>query len=242
MNDLLGIFTNPQEVFSAQKEDATWLKPAGITLIIAILAALVTLTQIDQTAAVNAVIEAQYDQMLESGVPEEQVEALRQQSQASEQMAMDMATGSPVMTFGLGILGVVFIFAIVLLIHSLYYLVVGKIINAEQDFSDWLAMCSWARLPAGVAGGIILALAALLISNNTDPNAFNVLSLAYYLDVPNKSHMFVGNLIWTLDILIIWSIALLTIGFKEFSGKDTVTSLIIAAAPYVVTYGILMIF
>ena len=234
MNALIEIFTNPKAVFDAQREDSAWLVPALVIIAFSILTAIAMSMMVDQEALVRAQIEAQIEQMEQSGMPQAQIDQVRMQMEQSTQIA-----ANPIVTVGGAILSVIIIFFIVVLLHAVYYLIVGKIIKAEYDFGEWLAFSVWGRMPM-VIGSIVVLAAVLFMAEQTDPNAYNLLAFSTWMAVPNENNMFVGNFVKTFDLIVIWSIAIMTIGFNNWTEKSIPVSLAIVAAPYVVIYGAMM--
>ena len=223
MNALIEIFTNPKAVFDAQSEDSSWFVPALIIMAFGILSAIVVSLTLDQ----EAIVRAQMEQMGQSGM-----------AQAEIDQAVAMAT-NPITLIGGSAIVVVVVFFVMILLHAVYYMVVGKIVGAEYDFSDWLAFSVWGRMPL-VVGAIVTVVAASIIGEQTDPNAYNVLSFAAWMPVPNADHMFVGDFMNSLSLIVLWSIAVMTIGFNSWTEQGIPVSLAIVAAPYVVIYGALM--
>lgn len=235
MNDLIQIFTNPRGVFQRQEEDeASWLLPALVILVFSIASAIAVSQATDLEAATTEALEQQFKMMEEQGTPPEVIEQTRAQ--------MESAVGavqSPIAVFGFAALGVVLVFSVVVLIHALYFLIVGKIMRVDLSFVDWLALSCWGRMPM-VIGAIVLIIATLTMSTQTDPNNFNLLAFANWVSLPNMDHMFLGDSVRSLDVFVIWSIVIMTIGFQQWTEKSLGVSAAVVAVPYVLIYGALL--
>ena len=246
MNEFLDIFANPKSLFSAQKDDSNWWKPALVAVLIAVLSGLIVTSQVDQAAIAQAAVDAQIQTMKDAGVPEESIAAMED---AAEQSAQLVADANPLLLYGGEAAATVLAFLFLLVVLAFYYWIVGKIVGTEDIFfSDWLALVSWGKLPATVVGGVVIAIVALLMSTNTDPNAFNIFAIAAYIDLPgsvgnlaNPISAITAGIVWSLDVLVIWSVVLMTIGFREFTGKSTGVSAAVVLGPYVVFYGLFML-
>lgn len=237
MNSLIGIFTSPKEVFEKQKEDSNWWLPLIVILVFAILANSVATSSLDQ----EVLTEAQFQAMAESGLPQEQIDAARKVY--SDMEGPPGSNQMMLMTQAGAVLGVVLLTLFAVLFHAIYFKICSAITKLDMSFGDCLALVNWGRMP-WVVLSIVTVLAALLMAGTADPNDFKVTSLAYYMDLPNKVPSglvpTMSQIVWTLDIFVIWSIALYTIGFQVWSGKSIGVSATIAALPYVVIYAIVM--
>ena len=226
MQDLIAIFTSPGSVFRSQKEDSSWWMPAVIVVILSAISVVAVLSSVDT----QVMVEAQLNALAEQGVPQAQIDGMRQQfDQGGEMMQITQIGG--------GIFGAVVFYFVLLLLHSLYYLIVGKIVGSDMGFSDWIALFAWAKMPLAVLA-IFTILVSLFMSGSASPNDLYLLSLAYWLPMPNETGGFGSDFVWSLDLIVFWCIALFAIGFKEWTDKSMGVSLAIAALPYIVFYGL----
>lgn len=235
MNAMIEIFTNPGNVFEAQKEDSSWLMPALVILGVTILSSIAVYMNMDLGGAMQAQIENTVKMLETSGAPQETIDQTR--------MQMEQATAvqaNPLMAIGGQVLGVLIMFFVVVLLHAVYYLIVGKILKADFDFSDWLAFSVWGRMP-WVVGGILILIAAFVMDPQSAPEKYNWLAFSNYVDLPNQGVMVLGEFVKTVDLIVLWTIAVMTIGFNNWTEKGIATSLAVVAAPYVVIYGLLML-
>lgn len=234
MNSLLAIFTNPRAVFDEQQDDPKWLVPGLVILAFTIISAVGVTALVD----VGEVQRAQFEQTIETlerqGTPQATIDQMR----ATTETQLEFAT-NPIVAMGGAVLGAVVIFFILALVHALYFMIVGKIMSTGHDFSDWFALSVWGRMP-WVISAIVTVVAALVMSPQTDLSAYNLLALSTWMNLPNETHMIFGQLVKTLDLMVIWSIVIMTVGFDSWTEKGIGVSLAVVAVPYVVIYGLLM--
>jgi hypothetical protein len=104
--------------------------------------------------------------------------------------------------------------------------------SAETTFGQAYAIMMYAWLP-GVLGGI---LGTISLFAGVDPEGFDInnpvgTNLAYYLD-PETTGKFVRGMASSLDVLSIWSIVLVGIGFSCTSKVKRSTAIAIVAGCY----------
>lgn len=234
MDALIQIFTNPGSVFEKQREDSSWLLPALVVVGFSIVSAIAVNLATDMEAATMATIDQQIAMMEQQGVPQAQIDQVVEQMESGVAMAQN-----PALLVGGALLSAVVVFIFTILFHALYFLIVGKTMGLEQGYSDWMALACWGRMP-WVIGAVVLVIASVTMSAQGDPSAYNLLAFSNWVALPNQDSMFLGTFVKSLDILILWSIAIMTIGFQKWSDKSFGISLAVVAVPYVVVYGILL--
>ena len=234
MNALIAIFTNPRAVFDEQREDPKWLVPGLVILAFTIISGVAVTMLVDIEEVSRAQLEQTIETLERQGTPQAAIDEIRA---ASEQQLT--ITGNPIVAMGSAVLGAVVIFFILALVHALYFMIVGKIMNTGHDFSDWFALSVWGRMPWVIAA-VVTVVAALVMSPQTDLTAYNLLALSTWMNIPNESHMIFGQFVNSLDLMVIWSIVIMTVGFDSWTEKGMGVSAAVVAVPYVVVYGVLM--
>ena len=235
MNSLIAIFTDPRAVFDEQREDPKWLVPGLVILAFTIISAVGVASLVDMGEVQRANFEQTIETLERQGTPQATIDQMRTGVEAQLEM-----TANPIFTMGGAVLGAVAIFFILSLVHALYFMIVGKIMSTGHDFSDWFALSVWGRMPWVIAA-IVTVIAAMVMSPQTDLSAYNLLALSTWMNLPNETHMILGELVKTLDLMVIWSIVIMTIGFDSWTEKGMGVSLAVVAVPYVVIYGLLMV-
>ncbi len=234
MNSLIAIFTNPRAVFDEQREDPKWLVPGLVILAFTIISGVGVTMLVD----VGEVARAQFEQTIETleqqGTPQATIDQMR--AATEQQLAI---TSNPIVAMGSAVLGAVVIFFILALVHALYFMIVGKIMSTGLDFSDCFALSVWGRMPWIIAA-VVTLIAAIVMSPQTDLSAYNLLALSTWMNLSNENHMIFGQLVKTLDLMVIWSIVIMTVGFDSWTEKGIGVSAAVVAIPYVIVYGVLM--
>ncbi len=236
MKDLIQIFINPRATFETQKEDSAWLKPALIILATTIVSAIVIPFTMDLGGAIQIQIDQTVEMMKNQGMPQETVDNVAEQMRKQ----LEDTQASPTMAVLSGIVTAILVFFVLSLLHALYFFIVGKILKTDIDYSDWLALAVWGRMPWAI-GAVITILAALVMSPQVDPQAYNLLAFSNFISLPNIDRIFLGSLIKTLDLFVIWSIVIMTIGFACWTERSMGVSVTIVAIPYVIVYGALIL-
>ncbi|MCY4128918.1 MAG: YIP1 family protein [Gammaproteobacteria bacterium] len=235
MKALIAIFTDPRAVFEEQREEPKWLAPALVILAFTIVSGVAVTMLVDVEAVARADLEQTIETFERQGMPQETIDEMR--AATAQQLSL---AANPIVAIGSAVLGAIVIFFVLALVHALYFMVVGKIMKTGHDFSDWFALSVWGRMP-WVIVAIVTVVAALVMSPQTDLTAYNLLAFSTWMTLPNENHMIFGQAVKTLDIVVIWSIVILTVGFDSWTERGMGVSLAVVAVPYVVVYGLLML-
>jgi len=126
---------------------------------------------------------------------------------------------------------------IMFLIHAVYFLIISNINNDGYEFKQWLSFVSWTATPA-----ILVAVAMfvfLFTSSNGQiaPDSINPLSLNelfFNLDASKG----VGKLLASIHLAQFWSIAIMIMGYQQWTNKSAASSSAIVVIPYLLFYGI----
>ncbi|MCY4128920.1 MAG: YIP1 family protein [Gammaproteobacteria bacterium] len=244
------IFYRPSEVFAAQKLKRTW---------VSVLCLVVVLSHID--LALIHLISTRYVSIIALG----QSEASRSRdetgsSHSSSAVGIDRQIGrdtvpvirdgdqrssSELESFVTEYLGIFIIFVLLfglttlLLIYTFYFRIVGGLLGLELKLNHWLALVAWSHVPGKVLSLAVTSL--LVVSLYTSSELFGDEStiVSRLLDVTGISIDSVSNFLNYRTIANIWPIVLLTIGFRDWSGRSVLFSFVIAVAPYVLFLALL---
>jgi len=118
-------------------------------------------------------------------------------------------------------------------LYATYLNFVSKFGNPEYSFKHWFSLSCWTGIPtlfvAAAAWAVILGSA----NGQVPQAALQPLSLDSLLALNS------GKNIWqSLNLPAFWSFALLTLGYRHFTGKSLSKSATITLAPYALVYGI----
>ena len=148
---------------------------------------------------------------------------------------------NPVIAVGITVLNAIVFFSVLALSHAFYFMIVGRFMKTNLSFSYWFALSVWGRMPWVIAS-IVTLVATLVMNPQIDMSAYNLLALSAWMELPNESHIMLGSFVKTLDLMVIWSIVILTIGFSSWTERSMSVSLAVVAVPYFVVYALLMLY
>jgi len=214
---LLNTFIAPSKTFTDLRRNASWWGPWLLISIISVIFVYTMDRQIgfDQISRNEIAHSSQADQF--DKLPADQ-QAKR--ISFSSSLIRYLSYGIPVM--------ILLYFAITsVVLWATFKLAAG----AEVTFKRAYAIVFYAALP-GVIGSI---LGIISMFAGVDPEGFNVnnpvaTNPAYFMDP--MSHKFLYGLASALDVIVIWSIVLMGIGFSSNSKVKRTTAIAIVAAWY----------
>ncbi len=156
----------------------------------------------------------------------------------AEQMEQARKFMQPATMLGTTVAFVVIFVILIYLIEALYFHLVAKVAgDKEHSYGDWFNFCAWGGMPGLIT---VLAGAVVMLTAGTNqvgqeqlqPLALN--SLIFNLPL---SHPW-ANFLSSINLPLIWSIVLMGIGLALWSKRSLGKSIMIAAAPFVVIFGL----
>lgn len=122
-------------------------------------------------------------------------------------------------------------------ISALYLLIVAKFSSEDKrSFGKWFSLSAWVSVPSTLAALLMIIYFATMGNSQMgleDISFFSANSLfAHYPEGSNEASFFGG-----ITPFLFWSIGLLALGIKVWTGRTYAKSLLIAALPYVVVFG-----
>ena len=203
---LIGALVSPGETFRAIGERPTWLPALLILIILGGAVAVVIQLKSDPEEMVREQFAA-----LKMDVPQEQIDK-------AVEDAENRTTGAKV---GLAAAGIVFQAVIYALVALLFW-IAFKMFGSEMDYLRSLATTVHAYLPLAV--GSLLNL-PLMLSRETitfeDVRNGGVLVSSLKALAPEDASPVTESLLGSLDLFTIWTLVLLTIGFKAVAKVST---------------------
>jgi len=217
---IVNTFIAPSKTFTDLRRNASWWGPWLLISIVSLvfiwsMGRQVGFEQISKNQIAHSSRADQFEKL-----PADQQ---AKQLQLSSKIIAVFAYGSPVM--------ILFYF----LIETLaLWLTFNMVLGAATKFKQAYAIVMYAGLP-GVIGGI---LGAVSMFAGINPEGFDInnpvgTNLAYYLD-PETTGKFVRGMASSLDVLSIWGIVLLGIGFSCTGKVKRSTAIIVVAVWYLV--------
>jgi Yip1 domain len=213
-------FVAPSKTFTDLRRSASWWGPWLLISIFSVIFIYAMGRQVGfEQISRNQVAHSSRAEQFEKLPADKQAE----QIQLSSKIIRYFAYGSPLM--------ILFYFLISTLVLWTTFKVAA---GAETTFGQAYAIVMYASLPGIV--GAILGIVSLFAG--VDPEGFDVnnpvgTNLAYYLD-PASTGKFVHGMASALDVITIWTIVLLGIGFASTSKVKRSTAITIVAAWYLV--------
>ena len=213
-------FVAPSKTFTDLRRSASWWGPWLLISIFSVLFIYAMGRQVGfEQISRNQVAHSSGAEQFEKLPADQQAK----QIQLSSKIIRYFAYGSPLM--------ILFYFLIsTLALWTTFKIAAG----AETTFGQAYAIVMYASLPGIV--GAILGIVSLFAG--IDPEGFDVnnpvgTNLAYYLD-PASTGKFVHGMASALDVITIWTIVLLGIGFASTTKVKRSTAITIVAAWYLV--------
>jgi hypothetical protein len=123
-----------------------------------------------------------------------------------------------------------------LAVSALYYLVASKVMGVAIGYGKWFGFSVWTSVPRLLS----IPLSALQIMTSHGrlaPEDLNMVSLNYLVFRLPISHPW-ASLVGSVDLTMLWSIALAVIGLKAWTGRPASTCVTVAVLPYVIVYGL----
>ncbi len=214
------IILKPNHVFATLKsvENWSWI-PFFLVSLFTVLPVYFYFTTIDFDWYTGLIIESQYGDVS----PAEQ-QAFRNNMQLESLLYLTIISS---------IIGMVIINAI----HAVY---LHKITQIDEEnvlsFGDWYGFTWWASLPAIITGILAIIILFLFGHEQILPTQINPLSLAFILGLNMDSSWF--GLAQSVRLESIWSLYLVAVGVSQWTQLKGKQCYIIAAAPFVIVWGV----
>jgi hypothetical protein len=217
---IINTFIAPSKTFTDLRRSAAWWAPWVLISVVSVafiftIGRQIGFEQISKTQIAHSKRAEQFDKL-----PADQQ---AQQLRLSVKIFQIFAFGSPLLILFLTLISTVTLWAT---------FKVG--FSAETTFGQAYAIGMYAGLPGIV--GAILGIISLFAGVN--PEGFDInnpvgTNLAYYLD-PDTTGKFIRGMASSLDVLIIWTIVLIGIGFASTSKVKRSTAIVVVACWYLI--------
>lgn len=218
LNNLIDIIVAPSAVFPRLRERPTVLLP----LLLILLA--------------TASVQFGYIYLTDPGFL---VDQLVEQALASNPNAPEgplrQAYGSmePAVMAGAGAVSTIVIVLVILSLNAVYLNFMSKFSFVQLGFKAWLSLLCWTGIP-GLFAVLASWVAILSTANGQLPlSDVSPLSIASLLQIDTRS-----TLLQQLNLTQFWSMALLVMGYRQWTGKSMLSAALVTLTPYVLIYGI----
>jgi hypothetical protein len=122
-------------------------------------------------------------------------------------------------------------------ITGLYFLLVGKAFALEHRYGQWFAFAAWSAAPTLLTLPVRALQFQLATNGQIAPEALNLLSLNELVLHLEPGHAW-KTLADSVDLTMLWAIALSAIGLKTWSQRGWAACVIAAVLPYALVFGI----
>ena len=137
----------------------------------------------------------------------------------------------------MGAVAVVIFSLIMFSIFSLYFVIVSSITNDGFQFKQWFSFICWTSTPVLIDA--LASLVTILTATNGQvaPDSINPLSLNALFFGLNATQG-LGNIMASTSLTLFATLALMTIGYAQWTEKPVAKAFVVVAIPYVIYYGI----
>ena len=247
---LLKIFYRPREVFAAQRQKQTW----GRVFFILVALSLLDSTLIDLSSSWNSSDDE--GKRADPAITMEKVEssgsvattdahidtnvdvnsAARDVDHDSVPYGVQLVSALPqVSMVVLALLG----FLLLFFIEALYLRIVSAILGLGLKLDHWLALVAWSHVPYQAVISLTTFVLVLTLFISSELLGFESNALVRLIQGPSWSDNSIYNFVGYWFLAELWVIALRLIGFRDWSGKGTLFSFVIAVVPTIFVYGLI---
>ncbi|PCI74808.1 MAG: hypothetical protein COB20_14425 [SAR86 cluster bacterium] len=212
-NTAINILVAPSEAIAEIQQRPTKAFPLGLVLISTALSLAWYFSIVDFSWYVDDVLATQ-------NIPEDRLEASREAMLSLSQNSFML----------ISVVGGTIFTLVYYALQSAYLALISALTGNGQKFSRWFSLVCWTSLPVllGIAGMIM----TILLSPNgqlsaTELNPLTLRNLGIASD--NNS---LNTLFDFFNLTMIWSIGLLTMGYKQWLGSSLIKAIGVVTTPY----------
>jgi len=220
--NLLNILTAPNDAFAAIREKPTILVPLLFI------------------AMVMASVQYGYFQVVDR---EFLIEQLIEQTQAfvnapEDQLRANLEDTNPKRLAVQSVISVMIVVPLVMCIYAGYLSLISKFTYDEIPYRQWLSLTVWSGIPSlfiAIAGWVVLLTNDDGMIGIQDLNPLTLNSLIF------QTQGEFSGLLNAINLSQIWSVILMSIGYRKWTDKSSLKSAIIVLAPYLIILAIAVI-
>lgn len=227
MNTITNIFTSPGEAFRTLRERPSFLLPVAVLLAASVAVILWYYSAVDVVW------------MMERSLETSQAELPADQR---EQMLEQLGQAPRGVLAGTSAIAATFIVIVLLLLTAMYFSIVSMLTNDGLRFRQWFSLASWASLPVALASVASLVNLALNDPTYLPAEELNPLAIRNLLELDIQGSGFTAALLTYGDVTSIWALALMVIGYRQWTGRDIAVSALIVTGPLlvIILFGLLL--
>ena len=221
-NALVDIIAAPSKALDEVRDRVSWLwVPLIIVLVLSVASQVIYLSWVDFDWLVDQSVAA----ALQGGSDPDTEAAIRQFMQPGFMIATS-------------VISILVIVPVILVLQATYLHLFNKVTgNPDLRFGQWFALSSWSMFPSiflPIATFVVLALAPDRQLGQEDISPLSLQSLIINAE-PGSSWATWGT---SITLISFWTIALLALGIMRWANASALKAAIIAAAPFVLIFGI----
>lgn len=218
MQALLSIFIEPRRVFDAIPQRSMALLPVGLAVL------------------GNVALWVWYYQMVDFAWLQERLIAqnVALVDDSSRQMARSVLSRGSLLA--LSVAGALVAIPALLAAMAAYFLMAGKALGQGRSYRQWFGFVAWGTAPTLLLIPVMAMQIVLARSNQLAPEALNPLSLNQLLVHATDTSPWHG-LLNSLSLTTVWSVGLLAIGLRNWTGRSWPITIAAALLPFAATYG-----
>lgn len=223
MSQLINIFLEPGKVFAELKEKPSFLAPALLTAVVAMVAATLYFFNVDAEWYSNHQLAAAASEM----------------SAAELEQAKQFMPGARTLGY-FWWLGILIAMVLVYCVYALYYMLAGKISGNPTSFRRGLSLTAWSAMPT-ILGSLIMIIGIFTSSPQTSLESLQLLSfdpLVVQLE-PGHDWLMVAR---SFSFLYPWVWFLAALGWKTWYRTGWGQALFVALLPNFLYFGVLSLF
>ena len=220
-SNFINIIAGPAEAFTSIKAKPTVLVPL---LLIAALTASVQwgyFHAVDRDFMIEQLIAQQQAFV---NVPEDQLRA-----------AMENIT--PTRVAIQSVVSIMIIVPLIMAIYAGYLALISKFTYDEIRYKQWFSLTCWTGIPAifvALAGWVVILMNNDGLISLQDVNPLTLNALVF------QTEGRFASLLNNINLVQIWSVALLVMGYKQWTGKSGAKAAAIVLAPYLIILAIVI--
>ncbi len=238
------IFYRPHVVFSALKKERKWAHAAILMALLLGIHGLVTgfstssQMRTAQSSDVESTVADVQQDLRESVLNQSNVESTSIELRSNgERVPLDfgrIGTGNFIIAVFITTALVPVAYAGILiyaLLDAVYFRIVSALLKIDFTLEDWFALSIWSRVPGIVLSVVVVILGVITLGRQPDSEEFALLALKRWVELPefHSGNFSIG--FRNIDVALVWTIVLQTIGFRDWSGKSPTVSFAIVAGP-----------
>jgi len=209
----INILTSPGEALAEVQQRPSILFPLGLVIVSTALSLVWYFSMVDFSWYVDDVLATQ-------NIPEDNLEESREAMLSMSQNTFML----------IGVVGGTIFTILYYALQSAYLALLSALTGDGQKFSRWFSLVCWTSLPVllGIAGMMV----TILLSPNgqLSPTQLNPLTLRNLGVVTDNNSL--NTLLDFFNLTMLWSIGLLTMGYRHWQSSSLIKAIGIIVTPY----------